>query len=57
MGITAAATHGLINYIDNKAKCRHLKTLTCKRTSRQVFISFLYAGDTVSYVGILGPLL
>jgi hypothetical protein len=23
-------THGLINYIDNKAKCRHLKKLTYK---------------------------
>ncbi len=30
--------HGLINYIDTKAKCRHLKNLTCKRTLRQVFI-------------------
>jgi hypothetical protein len=29
---------GLINYIDNKAKCRHLKKLTCKGTLRQVFI-------------------
>jgi hypothetical protein len=30
--------HGLINYIDTKAKCRHLKKLTCKGTLRQVFI-------------------
>ncbi len=30
--------HGLINYIDTKAKCRHLKQLTCKGTLRQVFI-------------------
>jgi hypothetical protein len=30
--------HGLINYIDNKAKCRHLKKLTCKGTLRQVLI-------------------
>jgi hypothetical protein len=30
--------HGLINYIDTKAKCSHLK-LTCERTLRQVFIS------------------
>jgi hypothetical protein len=30
--------HGLINYIDTKAKCRHLKILTCKGTFRQVFI-------------------
>jgi hypothetical protein len=30
--------HGLINYIDTNAKCRHLKKLTCKETLRQVFI-------------------
>ncbi len=30
--------HGLINYRDTKAKCRHLKILTCKGTLRQVFI-------------------
>jgi hypothetical protein len=30
--------HGLINYKDIKAKCRHLKKLTCKGTSRQIFI-------------------
>jgi hypothetical protein len=30
--------HGLINYVDTKAKCRHLKKLTCKGTLRQVFI-------------------
>ncbi len=24
--------HGLINYIDTKAKCRHLKMLICKGT-------------------------
>jgi hypothetical protein len=28
----------LIEYIDTKAKCRHLKRLTCKGTLRQVFI-------------------
>ncbi len=31
-------SHGLINYIDTKAKCLHLKKLTCKGTLRQVFI-------------------
>ena len=31
-------SHGLINYIDNKAKYRHLKILNCKGTLRQVFI-------------------
>ncbi len=30
--------HGLINYIDIKAKYRHLKKLTWKGTSQQVFI-------------------
>ncbi len=30
--------HGLINYIDNKAICCHLKQLTCKGTLRQLFI-------------------
>ncbi len=33
-----AADHGLINYIDTKAKCCHLKRLTCKETLRQVFV-------------------
>ncbi len=31
-------THGLINYIDTKAKCRHLKKLASKGTLRHVFI-------------------
>jgi hypothetical protein len=30
--------HGIINYIDNKAKCRHLNKLTCKGTLGQAFI-------------------
>ncbi len=30
--------HGLINYIDTKSKCRHLKNLAFKGTLRQVFI-------------------
>jgi hypothetical protein len=30
--------HGLINCIDNSAKCLHLKKLTCKGTLRQVLI-------------------
>ncbi len=29
---------GLLNYIDTKAKCRHIKKFTCKGTLRQVFI-------------------
>jgi hypothetical protein len=32
--------HGLINYIDTKAKCRHLKKLTCKGTSRHAGVYF-----------------
>jgi hypothetical protein len=44
--------HGLINIIDNKAKCFHLKKLTCKGTGRQVFF---IVGDTVSHVGIFNP--
>jgi hypothetical protein len=31
-------THGILNYIETKAKCRHLKKLTCKGILRQVFI-------------------
>ncbi len=30
--------HGLIKYIDSKAKCRYLKKFTFKGTLRQVFI-------------------
>jgi hypothetical protein len=32
------ARHGLINFIDIKAKCCHLKKLPCKGTLQQVFI-------------------
>jgi hypothetical protein len=32
------ALHGLINYIDTRTQCRHLKKCTCKGTLRQVFI-------------------
>jgi hypothetical protein len=31
--------HGLINFIDTKAKCCHLKKFTCKGTLRQVYLS------------------
>ncbi len=31
--------HGLINYKDSKAKCRHLQKFTCKGTLRQVIIT------------------
>ncbi len=52
-GITYSQEHELINYIDTKAKCRHLKILTCKGTAG-VYQS-LYTGDTVSHVGIFDP--
>ncbi len=42
--------HGLVNYIDTKAKCRHLKRLTCKGIMRQMFIR-------VSHVDIFDPAL
>jgi hypothetical protein len=50
--------HGLINYEDTTAKCRHLKKLTCKGTLRQVFIRvYRLEGDTVSHIGIFDPAL
>ncbi len=33
---SALRYHGLINYVDTKAKCPHMKVLTCKGTLRQV---------------------
>ena len=38
-------TNKLCLYVDTKAKCRHLKILTCGETLRQVFIS-LWTGDS-----------
>ncbi len=32
-------SHGLIKYLDTKAKCRHLTKFTCQGTFRQEFIS------------------
>jgi hypothetical protein len=32
------SAYRLINYVDTKAKCRHIKKFTYKGTSRQVFI-------------------
>ncbi len=49
--------HGLMNYIDTKAKCRH-KKLTCKGTLRQVFIRvYRLENGSVSHVGIFDPAL
>ena len=39
--------HGLNEYIGTKAKCCHLKKLTCTGTLRQVFIRG-YASDKFS---------
>jgi hypothetical protein len=33
--------HGLINYIDTKVKCRHLKKLTCQGALLHVFICLI----------------
>ncbi len=37
-GDTHGQRHGLVNYIDTKAKCRHLKFFSYKEILRQVFI-------------------
>jgi hypothetical protein len=54
---TDTQQHGIINYIDTAAKCRHLKKLTYKGTLQQVFNQSLWTGDTVSHVGIFNPAL
>jgi hypothetical protein len=47
-----SAIHGLINYIDTKAKCRHRKKFTWKETLRQVFIR-VYRLETQSVMVVL----
>jgi hypothetical protein len=37
--VAVGTKHGLINNIDIKAKCRHLKKMICKGTLQQVFIT------------------
>ncbi len=49
-------THGLINFVDPKAKCRHLKKFTCKATLRQVFIR-VYRLEIQSSMLVFGPAL
>ncbi len=39
---TIPISHGQINYIGTKAKCRHLKKLTSKGTLRQMFTCLSY---------------
>jgi hypothetical protein len=48
---------GLINYTDNKAKCRHLKKIDLQQDFATDVNQRLKAGDTVSYVGIFDPAL
>jgi hypothetical protein len=49
--------HGLVNYMDTKAKCRHLKIFTCKRYFAAGVYQSLQTGDAVSHVGIFDPAL
>jgi len=51
-------SHRLINYIDTKAKCRHLKKLTCKGTLRQLFMRVYYRLEIQSVMfGLCGSCL
>ncbi len=47
--------HGLINYIDTTAKCRHLKKFTGKRDFAAGVNHSSQTGDAVSHVGIFDP--
>jgi hypothetical protein len=47
--------YGLINYKGTKAKCRHLKKLTCKGTFAAGDYQSLLTGDTVCNVVIFVP--
>ncbi len=44
--------HGLINYIDTQAKCRHLKKNYLQRDFAAGVYQDLLTGDTLSHVGI-----
>ncbi len=62
INLSNSIIHGIINYIDTKAKCRHLKQFTCKGTLRQgrCFSEFLdcrYNGHVGFYLVQLSPLL
>ncbi len=51
-------SHGLINFIDTKAKCRHLKKFTPKGTVRQVFTRVFRLEtmlDLCSFSGVYQP--
>ncbi len=55
--LSEGSNHGLINYIDTTAKCRHLKKLTWEGDFAAAVFKSLQTGDTVSHVGILDPAL
>ncbi len=55
IGYWSPRSRGLINSIDNKADCRHLKKLNCKGTLRQGVYQNLYTGEAVSHIGIFDP--
>jgi hypothetical protein len=40
--VCVCVLHGLIKFIDNKVKCRHLQNFTCKGTLRQVVFIRVY---------------
>ncbi len=55
-------THGLINYIDNKAKCRHLKKLTykeglCGRCFQSLYVDWWYRQSCLVFSTLLCELL
>ncbi len=50
-------THGLINYIDTKAKYRHLKILTCKGLCGRFFFRVYRLEIQSCHVGIFDPAL
>jgi hypothetical protein len=35
--------HGLFNYMETKAKCRHIKTFTCNGTQHIVYVYPVYS--------------
>jgi hypothetical protein len=42
ISVEKPVTHGLINYIDTKAKCRHLQNFTCKGTVLYPPVAHMY---------------
>jgi hypothetical protein len=48
-----SSQHGLINYLDTKAKCRHMKILIVKVLCGRCY----QTGDIIIHVGIFDPAL